>query len=158
VSSVQVMLMACTLVHLQQKFYPRRKEKLVCIYYPPMLFNWRLTNKSTQYVTDRLPSRNSSQVKTTFSNYLCNWISNSTYCRSSSYFLSLLRFSIFISNSLFRWSQWPRGLRRESAAAPVLELRVRIPSGGIDVCLLWLLCCQETLSVIRRDNNPLQLQ
>ena len=37
-------------------------------------------------------------------------------------------------------SQWPRGLRRRSAAARLLRSWVRIPSGGMDVCLLWVLC------------------
>ena len=38
------------------------------------------------------------------------------------------------------WAQWPRGLRRGSAAARLLGLWVRIPRGRIDVCLLWVLC------------------
>jgi len=33
-------------------------------------------------------------------------------------------------------SQWPHLLRRESTAARLLELRIRIPPGGMDVCLL----------------------
>jgi len=33
-------------------------------------------------------------------------------------------------------SQWPRGLRRRSMAARPLRLWVRIPWGGMDVCLL----------------------
>jgi len=33
-------------------------------------------------------------------------------------------------------SQWPRGLRRRYAAARLLRLRVRIPPGGMDICLL----------------------
>ena len=37
-------------------------------------------------------------------------------------------------------SQWPRGLRRRSAAARLLRSWVRIPPGGMDVCLLWVLC------------------
>ena len=37
-------------------------------------------------------------------------------------------------------SQWPRGLRRTSAAARLLGLWVRIPPEGMDVCLLWVLC------------------
>jgi hypothetical protein len=37
-----------------------------------------------------------------------------------------------------RRSQWPRGLR--SAAARLLGLWVRIPPGGMDVCLMWVLC------------------
>jgi hypothetical protein len=37
-------------------------------------------------------------------------------------------------------SQWPRGLRRRSAAARQLRSWVRNPTGGMDVCLLWVLC------------------
>ena len=37
-------------------------------------------------------------------------------------------------------SQWPRGLRRRSAAARLLRLWVRISPGGMEVCLLWVLC------------------
>ena len=43
-------------------------------------------------------------------------------------------------NYLMGRSQWPRGLRRGSAAARVLGLRVWIPPGVMDVCLEWLLC------------------
>jgi len=32
--------------------------------------------------------------------------------------------------------QWPRRLRRRSAAARLLRLWARIPPGGMDVCLL----------------------
>ena len=39
------------------------------------------------------------------------------------------------------------GLRRGSAAACFLGLRVRIPPGGMDVCLLWVLCCQMEVFV-----------
>jgi hypothetical protein len=37
-------------------------------------------------------------------------------------------------------SQWPSGIKRGSAAARLLGLRVRILPGGMDVCLLWELC------------------
>ena len=36
--------------------------------------------------------------------------------------------------------QWPRCLRRRSAAARLLRSWVRIPSGAWMCCLLWLLC------------------
>jgi len=40
-----------------------------------------------------------------------------------------------------RRSQWPRGLRRRSAAARLLRSWVRFPpEGGMDICLLWVLC------------------
>ena len=35
-----------------------------------------------------------------------------------------------------RRSQWPRGLRRSSAAARLLEIVGSNPTGGMDVCLL----------------------
>ena len=37
-------------------------------------------------------------------------------------------------------SRCPRGLRRESVSSHLLGLLVRILRGGIDVCLLWILC------------------
>jgi hypothetical protein len=40
-------------------------------------------------------------------------------------FLELINLTIFCC-----WSQWPRGLRRRSAAARLLRLRVRIPPGA----------------------------
>jgi hypothetical protein len=43
-------------------------------------------------------------------------------------------------------SQWPRGLRRRFAAARLLRSWLRIPPGGMDVCLLWLVCCQVEVS------------
>ena len=45
-----------------------------------------------------------------------------------------------------RRSQWPRGLRRGSAAAPLLGLWVWIPAGGIDVCHLSVVYCQVEAS------------
>jgi hypothetical protein len=38
-------------------------------------------------------------------------------------------------------SHWPRGLRSRSGAACLLGLRVRISPGGVDVCILRVLCC-----------------
>jgi hypothetical protein len=37
-------------------------------------------------------------------------------------------------------SQWPCGLWCGSAAARLLGLWVRFPPGGMNVCLLWVLC------------------
>jgi hypothetical protein len=77
-------------------------------------------------------------------------------------------------------SWWPRGLRRRSAAARLLELGVRIPPGAW-VCLLWVfsvvqagacatgrslvkrsptecVCVCVSLSVIRCNNNRQHLQ
>ena len=48
------------------------------------------------------------------------------------------------------WSQRPRGLRRRSAAARLLRLWVRIPSGGMDVCLL---CVVRWRSLRRADHS-----
>jgi hypothetical protein len=41
---------------------------------------------------------------------------------------------------------WPRGLKRGFTAARLLELRVRILPGGIDVCLVSVVCCQVEVS------------
>ena len=45
---------------------------------------------------------------------------------------------------LARGSQWPRGLRRGSAAARLLRLRVRIPRRHGCLSLVNVLCCQVT--------------
>jgi len=50
-------------------------------------------------------------------------------------------------------SQWPRGLRRRSAAARLLRLWVRIPPGGMDVCLLWVLCVVRWRFLRRADHS-----
>ena len=73
-------------------------------------------------------------------------------------------------------SQWSCILRRVSAAACLLGLRVRIPQGHGCVSLVSVVCCTGTglcegpisrleeyrvcvsLSVIRYNNNPLHLQ
>lgn len=47
-------------------FIPVGSRNYVCTHYPPMLFDSLLTNVKSQYVTDRLPSRNSSQVNLPF--------------------------------------------------------------------------------------------
>jgi len=50
-------------------------------------------------------------------------------------------------------SQWPHGLRRGSAAASLLGLRVRVsPGAWMFVCLLWLLC------VVRQRSLPRAVQ
>ena len=59
--------------------------------------------------------------------------------------------------SLQRRSQWPRGLRRRSAAARLLGLRVRIPPvAWMFVCLVSVVCCQvevsaTSLSLVQRS-------
>jgi len=50
-----------------------------------------------------------------------------------------------------RRSQWLRGVRRRSAGTRVLELRVRIPPGAWDVCLLCVLCVIRQSSLQRAD-------
>ena len=51
-------------------------------------------------------------------------------------------------------SQWPRGLRRRSAATHLLSLWVRFPAGvWMDVCLLWLLCVVRYRSLRRADHS-----
>jgi hypothetical protein len=45
---------------------------------------------------------------------------------------------LLICFPIFAISQWPRGLKRGSAAAALLRLRVRIRERH--VCLLWVLC------------------
>jgi hypothetical protein len=58
------------------------------------------------------------------------------------------------------WSQWPRGLRRRSAAVRVLELWVRIPPGHRSLFVLNVLCCQvevcaTSLSLVQRSPTAL---
>ena len=43
-------------------------------------------------------------------------------------------------------SQWPRGLRRRSAAARLLRFWVRMPPGGMDVSVVGVVCCQVEVS------------
>jgi hypothetical protein len=58
-----------------------------------------------------------------------------------------------------RRSQWARGPQRESAAARLLGMRVRIPAGGMDVCLLsalFVVRCKSLRRAYRssRGNLP----
>ena len=46
-----------------------------------------------------------------------------------------------------------RGLRRRSTAARLLRLWVRIPPGGMDVCLLGVLCVVRYRSLRRIDHS-----
>ena len=65
-------------------------------------------------------------------------------------------FSLNIKRNIHKWyfdtvtnpgrSQWPRGLRRRSAAARLLRLWVRIPPGGMDFCLVSVVCLQVEVS------------
>jgi len=49
----------------------------------------------------------------------------------------------------FSLSQWPRSLRRGSAAARLLGLRVRIPKGVLS--LMNAVCCQVEASALGRS-------
>jgi len=76
---------------------------------------------------------------------LCLRCSRQTACRGTSVphdserYVTLYRFT--------SRSQWPRGLRRRSAAARLLWLWVRIPPGGMDGCVLFIIvCCQVEVS------------
>ena len=51
----------------------------------------------------------------------------------------------FVPHSL---SQWPRGLRRGSAATHLLGLRVRIPPGHGCLSLVNVVCCQVQVSAL----------
>jgi len=63
-------------------------------------------------------------------------------------------FHVSITGSTGR-SQWPRGLRRWSATACLLRLWVRIPPGGADFCLLWVLSevCATSWSLVQRNRT-----
>ena len=52
----------------------------------------------------------------------------------------------FLSIGCTSRSRWPRGLRRGSAAARLLGLRVRIPPGHGCLSLVSVMCCQVDVS------------
>ena len=65
-------------------------------------------------------------------------------------------YSLFWSNLLACQSQWPRGLRRGSAAARLLGLWIRIPPGHGCLSLVIVVCCQVEVcatgwSLVRRS-------
>ena len=51
-------------------------------------------------------------------------------------------------------SQWPRGLRRRSAATRLLRSWVWIPPEAWMCCLLWVLCVVRWRSLRRADHSP----
>jgi hypothetical protein len=52
----------------------------------------------------------------------------------------------------FRQSQWPRGLTRGSAAKRLMGIAGSNPTGGMDVCLLWVfVCCPVEVSAMGRS-------
>jgi hypothetical protein len=62
------------------------------------------------------------------------------------YIFSSIHVCVFIIIYFCR-SQWPRGLRRRSAAVRLLGLRVRIPPGGHGcLSLVSVVCCQVEIS------------
>ena len=62
-----------------------------------------------------------------------------------------MTFSLNIRNvCIVRRSQWPRGLRRRSAAARLLRLWVRIPPGAWTF-VVSVLCCQVEVSATSRS-------
>jgi hypothetical protein len=50
------------------------------------------------------------------------------------------------------WSQWPRRLRRRSAAVRLLRLSSN-PTEGMDICLLWVLCFVRERSLRRAHHS-----
>jgi hypothetical protein len=63
-------------------------------------------------------------------------------------------FNVFLfPNTTYSRSQWPRGLRRRSAAARLLRSWVWIPPEGMDVGLLWVLCFVRQWSLRRADHS-----
>ena len=74
----------------------------------------------------------------------CSHVTTTSFCLALE-FLCLFIIQFFTQwftslNSIHRWSRWLRGLRRGSAAARLLGLRVRNPPGARMSCLLWVLC------------------
>ena len=53
---------------------------------------------------------------------------------------------ICIFSGLNRLSQWPRGLRRRSAAAHLLRSWVQIPLGHENLSVVNVVCCQVEVS------------
>ena len=51
----------------------------------------------------------------------------------------------YLTRKSNRWSQWPRGLRRRSAAARLLRSWVQIPRGA------WMFVCCECCVLSGRD-------
>jgi hypothetical protein len=58
---------------------------------------------------------------------------------------------ILMCTYLIGRSQWPRGLRRRSAAACLLRLFGSNPTGALDICLLWVSCVVRKRSLRRAD-------
>jgi len=80
--------------------------------------------------------------KMNFDTHKCNIISLLNMCVTDVILRELHTMIYNLLNIIDCRSQWPRGLSRRSAATLLLGLWVRIPCGrgGMDVCLLWVLC------------------
>jgi hypothetical protein len=73
-----------------------------------------------------------------------------------SVYVFIIRFIFVLTFCMFCFlfcglSQWPRGLRRRSAAERLLGSWVQIPRGGMDICLVECLCCQVEVSATGRS-------
>ena len=71
------------------------------------------------------------------------WVSN-----WNNFIISMIIKNYYISHSR---SQWPRGLRRRSAAARLLRLWVRIPPGHGCLSVVSVVCCQVEVSETSRS-------
>jgi hypothetical protein len=87
-------------------------------------------------------------MKTDTSNNTILWTFSTLFTKFNETFakLSISHKHFYTNSSLVyvegmkgcRRSQWPRGLRRRSAAERLLGSWIWIPLGGMDVCLLWV--------------------
>ena len=80
------------------------------------------------------------QLHTTKRNWFANNVESTESKRHFSYFI--------LANSRFHW---PRGLRRRSVAAPLLDLWVRIPSGTWMLSLVRVVYCHVEVSATGRS-------
>ena len=65
-------------------------------------------------------------------------VSNTNY-----FLITLIDYLFFVKVNVYNCpSQWPCGLRRESAAARLLGLWVRIPPGHGCLSIVSVVCCQ----------------
>ena len=51
-------------------------------------------------------------------------------------------------------SQWPRGLKAWVCGRSFVGIAASNPAGGLDVCILWVLCVVTYRSLRRTDNSP----
>jgi hypothetical protein len=96
---------------------------------PPKPHRWYFQTQS--YITLTLINSVSHYILVSFQ----SWCRAPWIWRDAGTCSSDIRIFVHIKVALC-WSQWPRGLRRGSAAARLLRFWVRIPPGCMDVCLL----------------------